>query len=395
MVFRHRLSQFLHFIRINPPLTKCNAFQTCYFQPLTFLNHFDKGTCFTQRVVRTCVQPSKATPQSLYFQLFFFQKILILFTGNNYPEATQNEFYQWLVDEDHASQKEDALRELWNKAQRQKNVKGMQKSYERLKKQEGIPTVPKERRIRPIHIWQSAAAILFLLLASSVYLSTVGTKAETDLLQQYIPIAEMRSLTLPDGTKVQLNSKSTLLYPQEFTGDSRSVFLLGEANFKVKPDKKRPFIVKSNDLQITALGTEFNVSAYPESQEIATTLISGSIRVDYNNLTTSVILHPNEQFAYNRNNKKYDLSNPDMDDVTAWQRGELVLQKMTLTDIINVLERKYPYAFVYSIKNLKNDRFSFRFKDNAPLEEVMEIIVNVVGQMDYRIVEDKCYLTRI
>ncbi len=283
----------------------------------------------------------------------FFQKILILFTGNNYPEATQNEFYQWLVDEDHASQKEDALRELWNKAQRQKNVKGMQKSYERLKKQEGIPTVPKERRIRPIHIWQSAAAILFLLLASSVYLSTVGTKAETDLLQQYIPIAEMRSLTLPDGTKVQLNSKSTLL------------------------------------------GTEFNVSAYPESQEIATTLISGSIRVDYNNLTTSVILHPNEQFAYNRNNKKYDLSNPDMDDVTAWQRGELVLQKMTLTDIINVLERKYPYAFVYSIKNLKNDRFSFRFKDNAPLEEVMEIIVNVVGQMDYRIVEDKCYLTRI
>lgn len=205
----------------------------------------------------------------------------------------------------------------------------------------------------------------------------------------------MRSLTLPDGTKVQLNSKSTLLYPQEFTGDSRSVFLLGEANFKVKPDKKRPFIVKSNDLQITALGTEFNVSAYPESPEIATTLISGSIRVDYNNLTTSVILHPNEQFAYNRNNKKYDLSNPDMDDVTAWQRGELVLQKMTLTDIINVLERKYPYAFVYSIKNLKNDRFSFRFKDNAPLEEVMEIIVNVVGQMDYRIVEDKCYLTRI
>ena len=72
----------------------------------------------------------------------FFQKILILFTGNNYPEATQNEFYQWLVDEDHASQKEDALRELWNKAQRQKNVKGMQKSYARLKNQEGIPTVP-------------------------------------------------------------------------------------------------------------------------------------------------------------------------------------------------------------------------------------------------------------
>ena len=142
--------------------------------------------------------------------------------------------------------------------------------------------------------------------------------------------------------KCNSTRKVHFLYPHEFTGDSRSVFLLGEANFKVKPDKKRPFIVKSNDLQITALGTEFNVSAYPESQEIATTLISGSIRVDYNNLTTSVILHPNEQFAYNRNNKKYDLSNPDMDDVTAWQRGRTGSAKMTLTDIINVLGEKYP-----------------------------------------------------
>ena len=322
----------------------------------------------------------------------FFQKILILFTGNNYPEATQNEFYQWLVDEDHASQKEDALRELWNKAQRQKNVKGMQKSYERLKKQEGIPTVPKERRIRPIHIWQSAAAILFLLLASSVYLSTVGTKAETDLLQQYIPIAKMRSLTLPDGTKVQLNSKSTLLYPQNFTGKNRSVFLIGEANFKVKPDKRHPFIVKSNDFQVTALGTEFNVSAYPENPVLAATLISGSVLVEYNDLKSQVILKPNEQLAYNKDTRRHCLDNPDMKEVTAWQRGELVFREMSVKDIITVLERKYPYTFEYQLKNLKEDKYSFRFKDRAPLSEVMDIIVSVVGQMDYKIKGDHCYL---
>ena len=322
----------------------------------------------------------------------FFQKILILFTGNNYPEATQNEFYQWLVDEDHASQKEDALRELWNKAQRQKNVKGMQKSYERLKKQEGIPTVPKERRIRPIHIWQSAAAILFLLLASSVYLSTVGTKAETDLLQQYIPIAEMRSLTLPDGTKVQLNSKSTLLYPQNFTGKNRSVFLIGEANFKVKPDKKHPFIVKSNDFQVTALGTEFNISAYPENPVLAATLISGSVLVEYNDLKSQVILKPNEQLAYNKNTHYHSLDHPDMKEVTAWQRGELVFREMSVKDIITILERKYPYTFEYQLKTLKDDRYSFRFKDQAPLSEVMDVIVNVVGQMDYKIKGDRCYL---
>ena len=83
----------------------------------------------------------------------------------------------------------------------------------------------------------------------------------------------MRSLTLPDGTKVQLNSQSTLLYPQEFTGKDRSVFLIGEANFKVKPDKKHPFIVKSNDFQVTALETASSVPPHPETPIEAATLI--------------------------------------------------------------------------------------------------------------------------
>ena len=170
-----------------------------------------------------------------------------------------------------------------------------------MKKNAGIPPIQRKRTIRPIHIWQTVAAVLFIVAASSVYLSTIGKDAEENLIQQYIPTAEIRTLTLPDGTQVQLNSQSTLLYPQNFTGKDRSVFLIGEANFKVKPDKKHPFIVKSNDFQVTALGTEFNVSAYPENPVLAATLISGSVLVEYNDLKSQVILKPNEQLAYNKN----------------------------------------------------------------------------------------------
>lgn len=106
-----------------------------------------------------------------------------------------------------------------------------------MKKNAGIPPIQRKRTIRPIHIWQTVAAVLFIVAASSVYLSTIGKDAEENLIQQYIPTAEIRTLTLPDGTQVQLNSQSTLLYPQNFTGKDRSVFLIGEANFKVKPDK--------------------------------------------------------------------------------------------------------------------------------------------------------------
>lgn len=305
----------------------------------------------------------------------YFQKIVTLFTKNDYPEPTQQEFYRWLVEDEHTAQKEDALKNLWNEAV-----------------EHAAHPVRTERRIRPLRIWQAAAAVFFLLAASSLYLSTIGKDAEPNLLQQYIPTAELRSLTLPDGTKVQLNSQSTLLYPQEFTGKDRSVFLIGEANFKVKPDKKHPFIVKSNDFQVTALGTEFNVSAYPENEEIAATLISGSVLVEYNNMSSQMILKPTQQLAYHKNTRHHSLSTPDMMDITAWQRGELVFREMSIKDIITVLERKYPYSFEYQLKNLKEDKYSFRFKDKATLSEVMDVIVNVVGQMDYKIKGDRCYL---
>ncbi|CDA87389.1 FecR family protein [uncultured Bacteroides sp.] len=322
----------------------------------------------------------------------YFQKILTLFTGHEYPESTGQEFYRWLVDKEHLSEKDEALQNLWEEALKQEPAPNIHRSYEQLRKNAGIPSVRKERRIRPIHIWQAAAAVFFIVAASSVYLSTIGKDAEPNLLQQYIPTAEMRSLTLPDGTKVQLNSQSTLLYPQEFTGKDRSVFLIGEANFKVKPDKKHPFIVKSNDFQVTALGTEFNVAAYPENPIVAATLISGSVLVEYNELNSQMILKPNEQLAYNKHTRHYSLSNPDMKDVTAWQHGELVFREMSVKDIITVLERKYPYTFEYQLKSLKEDKYSFRFKDQATLSEVMDVIVNVVGQMDYKIKEGRCYL---
>ena len=161
-----------------------------------------------------------------------------------------------------------------------------------------------------------------------------------------------------------------------------------------RPDKKHPFIVKSDDFQVTALGTEFNVSAYPENQEISTALLSGSVLVEWGNLTQRTVLQPDEQLTYDKENRQFRVVHPDMADVTAWQRGELVFNEMTVEDIIRVLERKYNYTFVYSLNQLKKDRLSFRFKDKAPLAEVMDIIVDVAGNLKFKIEGDKCYITR-
>lgn len=266
---------------------------------------------------------------------------------------------------------------------------GMDVSIRNMHRKTGIKDVSFHFGYR---IWQAAAILFFIISSASVYyLIKDDSRYQTDLIQSYIPCAEMRTITLPDGTMVKLNSESTLLYPLEFKGNTRSVYLVGEANFKVKPDKSHPFIVKSNDFQVTALGTEFQVSAYPNEDKITATLLSGKVKVEYNDLTSSVILNPNEQLFYNKQTKAHQVLQPDMDDETAWQRGELVFSCMDIEDILTRLERKFPYTFVYSFNSLKRDTYSFRFSANATLQEIMDIITQVTD-MEYKIEANKCYL---
>ena len=322
----------------------------------------------------------------------YIQQLVELFGHNSYSAGTRKKVQQWLADEEHVDEKNEALRELWKQAGEQKVPDGMQQSIQRMRQNLGTQSITSRRNYQLL-IRRAAAIFLLAVSSVSIYLMLEKERPEKDLVECYIPTAEIRELTLPDGTNVMLNSKSILLYPEKFTGETRSVYLIGEANFKVKPDKKHPFIVKANDYQVTALGTEFNVNAYPENSELMATLLEGSVKVEFNNLLSNIILKPNEQLVYDKHTKAHNLRMPEIDDVTAWQRGELVFSNMYLEDIFTSLERKFPYAFVYSLHSLKKNTYSFRFSKQANLEEVMKIISQVVGNVNYVIKGNKCYVT--
>ncbi|WP_195654018.1 FecR family protein [Bacteroides sp. 1001136B_160425_E2] len=323
----------------------------------------------------------------------YIQQLVELFGHNNYSADTQKKVQQWLADEEHVDEKNEALRELWKQAGEQRVSGGMQQSIRRMQQNLGIQSATSHRNYQLL-IWRAAAIFLLAVSSVSIYLILEKNRPEKDLVECYMPTAEIRELTLPDGTRVMLNSKSTLLYPDQFSGKTRSVYLIGEANFKVKADKKHPFIVKANDFQVTALGTEFNVNAYPESENLTATLLEGSVSVEFNNLMTNVILKPNQQLAYNKLTKTHKLYQPEIDEVTAWQRGELVFSNMYLEDIFTHLERKFPYTLVYSPNSLKNNTYSFRFQKQATLEEVMKIMTQVVGDIHYVIKGNKCYIIK-
>lgn len=290
------------------------------------------------------------------------------------------------------SSRHDLFRSLWQESLTQKPADDVDKQWQHWLlthlRSNGV------RRLRMLRIWQSVAAVLVIavgLLAARLWMSP---SYSIDLIQQYIPVAEMRNLTLPDGTRVQLNSKSTLIYPERFTGDERSVYLVGEANFQVQPDAEHPFIVKSDDFQVTALGTEFNITAYPEQAEVQAILLSGSVQVDFDAMSQSRRLQPSEQICYHRGSHRYHVEHPDLDDVTAWQRGELVYSGLTVLEIIRRLERRYDYEFVYSLSSLKDDRYSFRFHKDATLQAVMEVITDVTGYLTFDIRGKQCILRK-
>src|SRR5690606_4954570 len=125
--------------------------------------------------------------------------------------------------------------------------------------------------------------------------SSLKNPLQTDAApnQIFIPKGHQYKLTLADGTKVWLNSASTLIYPSNFTGNERHVELSGEGYFEVAKNEGMPFIVTANGVKVNVLGTQFNISAYKEEQHIRTTLVEGSVRLFHDDHT--VILKPGQQ----------------------------------------------------------------------------------------------------
>ena len=152
-------------------------------------------------------------------------------------------------------------------------------------------------------------------------------------------------LSLPDGTKVWLNSASSIRYPNIFTGDRRSVEITGEAYFEVANDSKRPFTVMTGNMQVQVLGTAFNLMAYTDEEEIQTTLVTGAVIVK-KDLTTQV-LKPGQQAILANGSSSFRTKEPDMGSVLAWKDGYFKLDNKGIATIMRQLARWYDVEIVY------------------------------------------------
>lgn len=323
----------------------------------------------------------------------YIQKIVDYFTRFDYSDSLTDEIHHWLIQKHHQGLKEKALRKVWDETQAKPDA-CTEESFQQVLNRLQISNVILSRT-HHWGVWRYTAAVAILCISVvSTFLLTKHAMRQTtvSMVEKYIRNGETGIIDLPDGSVAYLNSGSYILYPNNFEGNTRVVHLIGEANFKVAKDPDKPFIVKSADVFVTALGTEFDVEAYPEDDEIVATLLQGKIKVETALDTASYVLSPGEQVVYNKKTAQSHLMMARLSDVTAWQRGEIIFRGCTAKEVFQQLERYYGITFRYNPNLFNEDKYNFKFKRNAGMEEILEVLQIVIGNFDYQVGEHVCYI---
>lgn len=187
-----------------------------------------------------------------------------------------------------------------------------------------------------------------------------------------VPRGGEYQLTLSDGSKVQLNSMSSIRFPVQFAKDCRLVELEGEAYFEVSKTGQ-PFIVKTKGMNIEVLGTTFNISAYA-NEEYQTTLVNGSVRVQTED-GSNRILKPSEQACITPGSNQINVRNVDTAFYTSWIHGKINFKDQRLEDIMKTLARWYDMEVIYENEATKDLRFGCyinRYNEITPLVNLLE-----------------------
>ncbi|MEO8583649.1 MAG: FecR domain-containing protein [Flavitalea sp.] len=155
------------------------------------------------------------------------------------------------------------------------------------------------------------------------------------------------NLTLSDGTRVWLNTESSLRYPTAFNGKERKVVITGEAYLEVSHNPAMPFIVSKGNTSIKVLGTHFNVNAYNDESSLNVTLIEGSVSVNTNSNLQPKVIIPGEQAQVNKNGRIDVTSSIDLNEVMSWKNGLFFFKGASIEDIMREVSRWYNVEVVF------------------------------------------------
>jgi len=198
-----------------------------------------------------------------------------------------------------------------------------------------------------------------------------GLSSETVLFNTIeTPKGGKYQIILPDGSKVWLNSVSSLRFPAIFDGKQRNVELTGEAFFEVAKITGTPFIVKTNDMNVFVTGTQFNVMAYADENYSAATLVEGSVQVS--NISSNITLKPGEQVISNQGSK-LSKSTADVEQNIAWKNGLFQFNDTDMRTVMNQISRWYDVSIEYK-GSVPEKHFGGYISRDSKLSQVLKML---------------------
>ncbi len=277
---------------------------------------------------------------------------------------------------------------------------------------EVIPQVAGKRRSIYLIILKIAAVIIpaFLLggILSYYILAERPEPEKISTTEIRSPFGARSEVILPDGSTVWLNAGSRIKYMNDFNKNNREIQLSGEGYFKVTPNADLPFRVKTGDLSILAIGTEFNVKSYDDEDIIETTLVEGKIAIHQDQKQKkSIYLEPHQKAIYMKYNKNltvkdmravgenkheelklkkgiiYIAEKIDPEPIVAWKENRLIIKGEELNSLAIKLERKYDVKFVFGSESLKQFRFTGTL-ENETLTQVLDVI-KLSAPLEYKL----------
>jgi len=331
---------------------------------------------------------------------------------------------RWMQENDANVHYFTKIKKIWDSCHTLGNTpEELEMALERFRKNCKPPVRFQPTHQRRIPTWMYRAAAIFIigiaLYALNQYLSRNELHQE-NMIQTVstnrviIEKGQKGQIILSDGTKVWLNSGSTLEYPGVF-GAEREVSLNGEAYFEVKSNEAHPFLVQTPKLKIKVTGTTFNIKAYETDDVIETTLVEGRLSI-LNNNRELVVLQPKETAVYSQKENSINISKLETetqikvtatqttkartDELTpaelvgAWKENKLIFNDEPLGTMIAKLERWFDRKIHVSDPDLLTNEYNGKFVYNETIYQVLDVICRSSDNLKYREVNHEFYISK-
>jgi transmembrane sensor len=333
-----------------------------------------------------------------------YEDLIVRYLDNSISESELRELITWIKESKDNYIFFSDIRDIWHSSRLATESefnkdKALENFYSEIG---GGKTIPVKRKSALTIIMNVAAVLLLSLLLTFLYnYFNKETKTEDiqEVTQVIIPPGHKGQVILPDGTKVWLNSNTTMKYNSRFNERLRKVFIDGEAFLNVAKDSTRPFQVETSDIMLQVLGTSFNVKSYSNDDDVETTLVEGSLKITASGKETgkfaAVTLKPNEKAIYFKNSENLVVTNLSESDqnsadikkekdktsalvneieaVSAWKDDKLVFHNESFEDISVKMGRWYGMKITIVDESLKKERFTGKFVNNETVYQVLDI----------------------